>query len=153
METSEVVRLLTRRFRRGLVIFPTLWLALVVFAGQTLIASRNRPWGVAAFITAILIGLGFHQVRKGFVLAKKVSANPRIVYWAHSSSQRLPFSTNSLNYFMLHLRDGCQLEVHLPPTEMAKFIDWLKEQNPSVRLGPYDDAGPMPAPMEHDKTA
>ena len=152
MESSDVFRLLTRRFRRGLVIFPTLWIVAIIWGGQSLVGSRNRSWAVAASFAALLFYLGFDHVRKEFVSAKKVSVNPRIVYWGHSANLRLPFSARSSKYFILHLRDGCQLEVNLPPTEMAKFIDWLKEQNPSVRLGPYDDAGPTPAPM-HDKTA
>ena len=139
MESSELDRFLTRRFRRGLVIFSILWLISVGWAGQTLVASGNRAWAVAAFFAAMLSGLGFQHVRKGFIVAKRVSANPKIVYWAHSSGLRLPLSTKSQNFFILHLRDGSQLEVLLPEAEMTKFIDWLKEQNPSVRMGPYDD--------------
>ena len=99
MEASEVASLLTRRYRRGLVIFSTLWLASIIWGGHKLVASNNRSWAAAAFFAAILLGLGFNHARKGFVSAKHVSANPGMVYWAHSGSVRLPFSSRSLNYF------------------------------------------------------
>ena len=40
----------------------------------------------------------------------------------------------------MHLRDGSELEVDLPPAEMRAFTAWLSERNPDMRWGAYDNS-------------
>jgi hypothetical protein len=99
-----------------------------------------RPWVVAAVLASILFYLALSLVRKGISLAWNVSEKPQLVYWAQPSTLSEKFSPDLIDFkfLTLHLRNGRQLEVHLPPTEMRELITWLKDRNPSVRLGPYD---------------
>ena len=48
MQASEVYRMLSRRMRRGTIIFGVLLVALCVFDGLAL-ADRNVAWAVAVF--------------------------------------------------------------------------------------------------------
>ena len=141
MEPPKGYGLIIRRTRRGLILFPILWIAVAVFGGIMGVKPGHRVWAVAALPFCVLIGLAGHQVRRRHISAWKVSKNPRIVYWAHPTTVRERLSEEEIGdckLLMLHLRDGWDLEVNFPQTDMREFIAWLKEENPSMRWGPYD---------------
>ena len=143
MQSSEVYYLLVRRIRRGLVIFTILWFAsVIVTCILALIVPGGRPWAVTAFLASIYIYLGRDHVGKRHISALRVSEYPQVVYWAHPTSGHQAFSNDAMHdctLIMLHLRDGTEFEVRLPPEQMRAFIAWLVERNPSVRLGAYDE--------------
>jgi hypothetical protein len=145
MQSSEVYRLLARRIRRGLVIFPLLGFISAVFCGLALGSPAGRPWAAAASLASFLLFLGFDHVRKRNVSAHKVSSNPQLVYWAHPTGRHQPLAINAINnctFLMLHLRDGTAFEVGLPTAQMRAFIAWLGERSPSIRWGAYDQIDP-----------
>jgi len=145
MESTEVYRLLTRQIRRGLIVFPTLGLVSCAFGGVVLNTATLRPWALAALLAGINLFLGWNHVRKRAVAARKVSQNPRIVYWSHPNTRIRPLSYEAIEECTLitvHLRDATQLEVGLPPAQMRSFVAWLKEQNPTIRWGVYDSNDP-----------
>jgi len=82
-------------------------------------------------------------MRQKAISAWTVSQTPQIVYWARS--RELPrrvarYGMKDYKVLTLHLRDGHQCEVNLSPGDLLKFTNWLRERNPSVRWGVYDDA-------------
>ena len=142
MQPSEIYRLLGCRPRRGRIVFGTLFLACSVSGGFALAIDRVA-WVVAAFFAGLLVGLGFRHVRERDVSARSVAECPELVYWAHPATIPVQdgwlFACTHLRFLMLHLRDGRQFEAGLPPDEMSLFISWLTEQNPTIRMGTYDN--------------
>lgn len=141
MEAPEVYRMLSRRIRRGIVIFGALAIGLCVLSGVAL-ANRERAWGASAFSAALLFHLGFQHVRSRDIAARKISEQPQLVYWAHAtvipSRQQQLLALTNVQSLTLHLRDGTQFDACLAPDEMMKFTSWLTERNPSMRKGTYD---------------
>jgi len=141
MQTQEVYHLLVRRVRRGIVIFGVLSVALCIASGVAF-AEKRTAWGVAGFVAAILVGLGFHHVRSRDISARKISASPQIVFWAHPTvihpNQQWLLRTTTVQSLTLHLRDGSRFDACLSPAEMESFIAWLRHSNPSIRFGAYD---------------
>lgn len=140
MQAQEVYSLLVRRIRRGIVIFGGLFVVLCIASG--LLASRHTAWAAAAFVAAILMGLGFRHVRSRDTSARKIAADPQIVYWAHPTvipaSDQWCLRYATVQSLSLHLRDGTQFDACLSPKEMESFTAWLRQSNPSVRFGAYD---------------
>jgi len=145
MEAQHVYRLLVRRIRRGIVIFGALSVGLCIASGVA-IAEKRTAWAVAAFVGAILVGLGFHHVRSRDVSARRISADPQIVFWAHPTvippNQQWLLRTTTVQSLTLHLRDGSRFDACLSPAEMESFIAWLRLANPSIRFGAYDTITP-----------
>ena len=131
MQSSEVHPLLVRRIRRGMVIFPTLWLVAIVAGALEFGGPRIGPWGIAILLTAIFCRFFFGHVRQRSLLVKEISEDPGIVAWAQVSNLRLVLMPDK--FLNLYLHDGRELEVGLPPNEMRTFILWMSERNPSVR--------------------
>jgi len=142
MKEPEAYHRFKRRIRRGVVFFHMLWIVSVVFAGVTLVTPGRRCWAVSGLLMGILSGLAARQVRERYISARKVSENPQVVYWAHPTRPFVRFSSEKVEeckLLTLHLKDGTQLEVDLPPEDMGTFIAWLKESNPFIRWGPYEN--------------
>ena len=151
MSPAEVYRLLTQQIRRGLVIFPCLWLTSIVACSVLALIPDERPWAAAMFLVAIVVGVGIAHVRKRAIEAQKVSSDPQLVYWAHPI-QPLRRGSRDASYvgsfsdepifdctlLKLHLRDGTHFEASLPAAQMRVFLTWLSDHNPSVRFGDYD---------------
>jgi len=86
-------------------------------------------------------------LRGKYVAALKVSQNPLIVYWVNSRelNRRIArYGMRDYKILTLYLRDGHKCEAYLSPDDVRKFTDWLREQNPSVRWGAYDDLDSTP---------
>jgi hypothetical protein len=150
MQPPEVFRLLTRKIRRGGIMFRILWLVSLGCTGAALFVPGFRSWAVAGFLASMLFMLGWIHVRGRYLSALAVSEHPQLVYWAHPTRAKdnrvSDDAINDCKLFTLHLRDGTQFQAHLSAKDTSNFIAWLKEQNPSVRFGPYDDAGQTPVP-------
>ncbi len=148
MQAQEVYRLLVRRIRRGIIIFGALS-AILCMASAFASANRHTGWAAAAFVAAVLVGLGFRHVRNRDISARKISANPKIVYWAHPTvipaNEQWLLRNTTVQSLSLHLRDGSQFDACLSPREMEDFIAWLRDSNPGIRLGAYDTTTPEPA--------
>jgi hypothetical protein len=78
--------------------------------------------------------------------AYKVCTQTEIVYWIHPTKALIDVSDGAVsgtmedsNLFVLHLRDGTQLELSIPSEDVGSFVIWLKKHNPSVRVGNYED--------------
>jgi hypothetical protein len=141
MQAQQVYRLLVRRIRRGIVIFGVLSAVLCIASGFALV-HRQTAWAIAAFAAATLVGLGFRHVRSRDISARKISTDPRIVYWAHATpipaNEQWLLRHTTVQSLSLHLRDGTQFDACLSPDEMKSFVEWLRQSNPQIRLGPYD---------------
>ncbi len=142
IQSKDIYRQLSRRPRRGRVVFGTLSLAFAALGGAAL--ATGGSGALAALIVGLLFGLGYLHVRERDDSARRIAEGPHSVFWVHASTIPLQnpwlFSLTTLSFVVLHLRDGRQFEVALPPDEMEHFIQWLRQQNPSVRLGAYDGA-------------
>ena len=129
MQAQEVHRLLVRRVRRGIVIFGAMSVVLCIASGFAL-AGRHTAWAVAAFVTAILVSLGFRHVKSRDISARKIATNPQIVYWAHPTvipaNEQWLLRQTTVQSLSLHLRDGSQFDACLSPEEMERFIGWLR---------------------------
>jgi hypothetical protein len=147
MQAQEIYRLLVRRIRRGIVVFGALFVGLCIASGLAL-ADRHTAWAAAAFVAAVLAGLGFRHVRSRDISARKISANAKIVYWAHPTvipaNEQWTLRYTTVQSLSLHLRDGSQFDACLSPKEMESFIAWLRQSNPSIRFGAYDTATSFP---------
>jgi uncharacterized membrane protein len=69
MEKTEAFRLITRQFCRGVILFKLLQFASMIGGGVALIFPVGRPWGLAAFVGAILFGVARVHVRATYLSA------------------------------------------------------------------------------------
>jgi hypothetical protein len=141
MESPSGYLSFMRRVRRGAILFQVLWLAASGLSGWALVSPGRRYLAIPGLSAAVLFVLAGTLVRRRYSSALKVAQNPQLVYWAHPIDRTGHIASNSLDDcrdLSLHLRDGRQFEVDLPSQDMRSFVAWLKEQNPSVRLGSYD---------------
>lgn len=141
MERPKEFILFVRRLRRGALLFRILWLSSIGLTGLALLLPEHRYLAIGIFPLAILFALGMEHVSKRHISAWKVSKDPNLVYWVHPTSKHESAINDSMEdckSLTLHLRDGCQFEVDLPPSDIRTFLAWLKEENPAVRWGNYD---------------
>src|SRR3990172_5107491 len=151
MQSSEFYRMLIPSLRGAVIISSILWYVSIACGGVALFVPGGRPWAVIAFIAGVMFYLWSANLRKMNEAAYMISENPEVVYWAHPMGQHQPLSDDSIDdytcpnpmlrrtFLRLHLRDGTQFEFGLPPAEMRRLVTWLRERNPSVRLGAYDN--------------
>lgn len=143
-QSPEILRLLIKRTGRGKVIFPTLCIVAIA-AGVFCMVSRNHgAWIVTAWLLATCLLLAYRHVRIRHYLALQVSQHPDLVFWAHASSRHGPCPDAEISesqLIVLHLRNGHQLEAGgLQAADTRILHSWLREKNPSIRLGQYDSA-------------
>jgi len=149
MQPTEVFRLLTRQMSHRVIFFQILSLVFMLYSIMALFTWHSFSWAITAFLTSSLLTVSWVLIRQKCINAWKVSNNPQIVYWAHSSefsrilSRRLAFyGMRDYKILTLHLRDGHQSEFHLPPNDVRKFTAWLSERNPSVKWDAYYNPDP-----------
>jgi hypothetical protein len=145
MQLPETYRSFMRRVRRGGIVLRILSLVFIGLGGLALATPGFRPWTAAAFLLAVSCLLGVRHVGSRYVSAWKVSENPQIVYWAHPTTRHEHLADGAIQeceLLTLHLRDGTQFELGLPPGDMRDFVTWLSERNASVRFGAYDQPDP-----------
>ena len=138
MQTPESYRLFLRRLYRGRIIMVALFLVLAIAGGLTFLLPGYRGWAAFFWLSDSLCLMGRWHVGARYMAAVQVCSNPQIVYWVHSGTPMLPMLRGWLGTLMLHLRDGTQLEIEVPPKNLEEVIAWLKEKNPSLRCGPYE---------------
>lgn len=146
MQPPEVFRLLTRQMPKRVVVFQLCSLVFMTCSIMALFYWRSFPWAITAFLTSFLFTMSWVLLRQKCIAAWKISQNPQIVFWAHSRefsgalSRRLAFyGMRNYKILTLHLCDGNRCEVNLPPDDLHKFTDWLREQNLSARWDAYYD--------------
>ena len=139
--TDTISRMLTRRTRRGVIIFNVLRYGFAVAAG---IEMCNQEWfgGVGAILGAVLFGLGYDHVKKRRDAALLLAQQPHLVYWAHPTRVTAAMARHpagNIAPLTVYLRNGNQFEATLSPSEQRIFVEWLSQANPTIRWGPYDD--------------
>lgn len=130
-----------RRISRGILLFRVLWLAFMGLSALAFAIPEYRHWTIICFLLSVIFAVAMNHVSKRHISAWKVSDNPKLVYWAYPTTNDGSFSNFAQEKYKgvtLHLRDGCQLDVDLPPKELQAFLNWLKEENHSIRWGNYD---------------
>ena len=143
MIPPQVFRLLTRQMPNRVIIFQLLQIAFMACSIMTLFFWGSFPWAIAAFLASLIFTLGWVLTRQKCIIAWTLSKNPQLVYWAHPTRAKddrvSDDPINDCKLLTLHLRDGTQFQARLSMEEMRSFITWLRERNPSVRLGAYDN--------------
>jgi len=141
-DSAEMVRILTKRTGRGIVIFCVFtyacygWIVWSIFTG-------NYSAAVGTFLSSILFSLGVDHVRKRDKALRSVAANPQLVYWGHASivtDAMRKHPAGNVNPVTVHLRSGEQVEATLAPDEAQAFVEWLRRENPSINWGVYPEA-------------
>lgn len=74
--------------------------------------------------------------------AHDIAENPQLVYWAHPPignqfNLSWPFYDHTI--LTLHLRNGSDFELISPASEVQIVTAWLREKNPSLRWGAFDE--------------
>lgn len=144
MPMSESYCLFQRRLSRGGIIYGTLFLVSAIASGLAILIPGYRAWAAVLFLSGFVCGMGAWHVGGRQRTAWKVRTNPRVVYWAHLTGTRTfgglsaKLLTAELGSLVVHLRDGSQLDIDLPPKDLEEILAWLKEENPFLRCGPYD---------------
>lgn len=141
MEPKQVLHLIGHRFRRGMIICRVIGVVTVGFAGALVMTPGAWPWAIIAFIIANIFIVAHVLIGQKYLSAWKICENAGIVYWAHATDRHQKVSAVAVtecNFLTVHLRDGTECEVALPPKKMGKFVDWLKQRNPLIRWGAYD---------------
>lgn len=143
MNPPESYQLILRRAYRGRILFSAISFILAIFTGLALVVPEYPCWSVSAFLGALLFSMGARIVHQRYTVALKVCENPKAVFWVHPTriedSLLSEETLTACNIATLHLCDGSRLEINLRPAEMKTFVAWLKEQNPSIKLGSYDE--------------
>jgi hypothetical protein len=145
MEPNEIYLSLSRRFRRGEVVFGSLWIASMV---TIVVAVEVKNWSLVAagFLAGMQFGLANFFIHRSNEAAWNAAFHPQMVYWVRPTapsiyrrgSRWVRYKILEENIVTLHLRDGRQFEIHKPAREINLFLAWLQERNPTVRIGSYD---------------
>jgi hypothetical protein len=140
---------LIRRLRRGGIIFNSLYYVFLGCACAALIFHWGISWAITAFILGLVCRLTFLlSVGRRYISAWKVAENPQIVYWAHSldgQGRAIVEPVAESKNIRLHLKDGTQLAVEAvrgtgtSHEQLREIISWLRQCNPSIRWGDYDN--------------
>ena len=82
------------------------------------------------------IGLPARQL----LLSAIVANDPQAVYWVHSGPRfdPSPAVEDQCESLVIHLRNGAHLKVKLPPATMRSFVTWLRQANPAIHCGSFD---------------
>ena len=136
LSSADIFRVLTTKFRRG----GRICFALFILSVAGLIVSfiYHHTWGgVSAFILCVASKAGAMILHQKNELAYRISQEPALVYWAH------PCRSFVLGYtciLTLHSRTGRALELATSKEQALLVTTWLRQHNPAIRVGDYDDA-------------
>jgi hypothetical protein len=159
LQVPEGFRLFIRHLRRGVIICKFLFFAFSGCAGIALMFHGGIPWSISAFIMGLACGVNILlHVGRRYISALKVAEHPEIVYWVHSinpkrQGQITDMSVTESKNLKLHLKDGMHLEIDavhgISQAHLRDISFWLRERNPSMRCGYYDNTIVPPSPT-HD---
>jgi hypothetical protein len=137
---AEVYRLLATKVVRGHTISKVLSMILLMTTAVA-VMEHQYAWAVAAFVSGFLFGFAATMMQRKLSIARQVSENPSLVYWAHPTILRQQISARTMDttFITLHCRTGESFEVAMAREEMLTVVGWLRHHNPDVRLGSYDD--------------
>jgi len=159
LQLPEGFRILICHLRRGVIICQFLSYVFIGCAAGTLVFHGGISWAITAFIMSLVCRLNVVlHVGRRYISAWKAAENPQIVYWVHSinpkrQGQITNISVTESKNLKLHLKDGMHLEIDsgrgISQAHLRDIIFWLRERNPSVRCGDYDNTIFPPSPA-HD---
>ncbi|MHA3771775.1 hypothetical protein ACXR0O_09595 [Verrucomicrobiota bacterium sgz303538] len=140
LTASDVYRLLGTKVMRGRFICRSLFFALAIGSGVAVI-FRQVPASVAAIVLAVVFGTCAYVMERKLALARQISVEPSLVYWAHPTilRQHVAGRTIDINFITLHARTGWSFEVGMSHSDMLAVVAWLRSYNPDIRLGAYDN--------------
>lgn len=140
LSASDIQRLLSIKVRRGQFIAGVLSAAGMAVAIYAITISPSIPWAITGALCALVFGTAFGLARRKLDLARRISLDPGLVYWAHPTVLRqiVGGATIDSTFITLHSRIGGSFEVGMSREEMLAVVSWLRQHNPGIRLGPYD---------------
>ena len=135
----DIYRLLATKVIRGYVLCGSLFLILAAASGVAFVA-RQIPVGIASVVLAVVFGVCAHLLQRKLNLARRISVEPAMVYWAHPTILRQQVIGGAIDttFITLHSRYGSSFEVGMSRDEMIAVVAWLRAHNPDIRLGSYD---------------
>ncbi len=134
LSPDDIFRILTAKIRRGgticvaLLLIGLLGVFVSLFYRSTLGAVFGVVVGIAGKVGAMLV----HQK---LLLARRISLEPQLVYWAHPGRSTILGVTCILT---LHSRTGQAFELDTSREQAASGIAWLRQYNQRIRVGEYD---------------
>ena len=166
---TDLYKAVTRRYRRGFMLFRVLFnVSMICLGCSYFLVSPWLPWAAFACLAGVLFLKASSNSASDYALADAICRGPALVYWVQPVS--MPAATRHRNVFpgllsgmriydkkteesyrmaagatglwefvQLHLRDGNHLEVRLSTPQMRELIAWLTEMNPSLRVGDFYD--------------
>ena len=140
LSADDIFRVLTTKFRRGGRICAAFFLISIV--GLAVSIFYRHTWGgISAFVVCVASKAGAMLLHQKVSLAYRISREPQLVYWAH------PCRSFVIGYsciFTLHSRTGQALELATSHEEASRIATWLRQHNPAIRVGNYDDVTQTP---------
>lgn len=140
LSPDDIFRILAAKIRRGGTICVALLLLglLGVFVSLFYRSPLGAVSGVVLFIAS---KAGVMLVHQKLQLARRISLEPQLVYWARPCRSTILAYTCILT---LHSRTGQTLELATSREQAASVIAWLRQHNDGIRLGDYDNAPQCP---------
>lgn len=124
------------RLKIGNLLFNMLSVIFAIISG-VLLYQNIFSWSITALLLALLFGIGCRHVKSRYNIAKKIFNDPNSVYWVHSYIIP-PVLDFESGVFLLHSKNGSEIEIRVKTQEVRGFISWLSENNSGIRIGPYD---------------
>jgi hypothetical protein len=142
LSPDDIRRILVAKVHRGCVIGHTLSAIGFISFILVFLFYRNTPLIIGTIVWFIFFRVFAMLSYQKMILAHRISAEPRLVYWAHPC--RPLIRSRIFRYYeiflTLHSRSGQSLEVPMSRQEAINVISWLKRLNPDIRIGLYDSA-------------
>lgn len=139
LSPDDIFRILTAKLNRG----GTLCVALLLLGFLGVFVSlfyRSTLGVICGVVLAIVSKAGVMLVHQKLLLARRMSLEPQLVYWAHPGHTTILGVTCLLT---LHSRTGQAFELATSREQAACVIAWLRPHNDRIRLGDYDDTPPQ----------
>ena len=146
LSADDVYRLLATKVLRGRFFGAVLFVLSLGGLVCSLTIFPSAPWAIASALGGALFGFVFYRSRQKLDLARRISNEPQLVYWAHPTLLRQTQGGQTIDstFITLHSRSGASFEVAVSRDQLLAIVVWLREHNPNIRLGPYDDTAPNP---------
>lgn len=141
LSTDEVWRLLTKTALRGRIVGLVLFAVGLGGLNAAVTVYHNLSLAFASSFASALFGIVFVNSVQKLGLANCIVAEPRLVYWAHLKvlRQTVAWRTFDTDFITLYLRNGGVFEVGMSREHTCSILIWLRQHNPEIRLGAYDN--------------
>ncbi len=137
LTAGDICRLLSTKVLRGRLICGIVFAASMIGFAYAWMEPGKIPWAAASILLGFLSAFGFYTANQKLDLARRISADPTLVYWAHPTvlRQRVGGATIDSTFITLHSRNARTFEVGMSRKEMLAVVSWLRDHNPEIRLG------------------